>query len=129
MFRFAATALTCLALATPAAAQELIGGYFALIGPQDMTNSKGARLKNFCAIVQQDRANFHKFGIRHEYDEHDPWFTNLAARQKISADCRIGAGSEYIPDAVLRGEQRYIRVQVYGRGGVPQFVVVHEGAG
>ena len=129
MLKFSAALVFALTIAAPATAQELLGGYFALIGPEDMRNSKGAPLRDFCAIVQQDRANVQKFGIVHEYDEYDPWFTTLANRKKISADCRIGAGSEYIPAAVLRGEQRFIRVQVYGRGGVPQFVVVHEGAG
>ncbi|RYH12373.1 hypothetical protein [Tropicimonas sp. IMCC6043] len=130
MIRIVATlALSLATTAVPAAAQDLLGGYFAFIGTADMHNSKGVRLTNFCGILQQDRANVHKFRIRQEYDEGDPWFTTLAARQKIAADCRIGAGSEYIRNAVLRGEERYVRVQVYGWGGVPEFVVVHEGAG
>lgn len=129
MVRFAAALALSLAAVTPAAAQDLLGGYFAFIGYEDMHSSKGVRLQDFCGILQQDRANYHKFGIRQQYDEGDPWFTTLAARQKIAADCRIGAGSEYIPGAVLRGEERYVRVQVYGWGGVPAFVIVHEGAG
>ena len=129
MFRFGLALALGMSLAAPVAAQELLGGYFTTIGYEDMRNSKGVRLGDFCAIIQQDRANYHKFGVRHEYDEGDPWFTTLANRKKISANCRIGAGSEYIPAAVLRGEIRYIRVQVFGYGGVPQFVEVHEGAG
>lgn len=129
MIRLTAVLFLFASLAVPAAAQDLLGGYFAELGYEDMRNSKGKPLRNFCAIVQQDRANFHKFGIRHQNDESDPWFTSLAARKKISADCRIASGSEYIPAAVLRGEPRFVRVQVFGRGGVPQWVVVHEGAG
>ena len=129
MNRVFAAVFTGFCLTPPAVAQELLGGYFALIGPEDMRNSSGAALGNICAIVQQDRANYHKFGIRQEYDEGDPWFATPAARQKISQNCRIAPGSEYIPLAILRGETRYIRVQVFGSGGVPQYVVVHEGAG
>ncbi|NDR56424.1 hypothetical protein [Aliiruegeria sabulilitoris] len=129
MLRLSAALVFTLAFAAPAAAQQLLGGYYAMIGYEDMRNSKGAPLRDFCAIIQQDRANVHKFGIVHEYDEYDAWFTTLANRKKISADCRVGAGSEYIPSAILRGERRYVRVQVYGWGGTPQFVIVHEGAG
>lgn len=129
MIRLFAALFVSVMFVTPASAQDLLGGYFAFIGYEDTRNSKGQALRNFCAIVQQDRANYHKFGIRHEWDESDSWFTTPQARSKISTNCHVAAGSEYIPSAVLRGEPRFIRVQVFGRGGVPQWVEIHEGAG
>ncbi len=113
----------------PAGAQELIAEYYALIGPEDMHNSRGERLGDFCAIVQQDRANYHRFGVRHEYDADDPIFHSRAARAAIPGRCRIMPGSEYIPAVVLGGETRFIWVRVYGHGGTPTELRIAEGAG
>lgn len=129
MKKLVVAAFLAVTVAAPVGAQELLGGYFAMLDYQDMRNSKGVVLGDFCAVVQQDRANWHKFGIRQQYDEGDPWFTSLQRRQVISGNCFVAAGSEYIPNAVLRGEPRFVRVQVFGRNGVPQWVEVHEGAG
>jgi hypothetical protein len=60
-----------------------IGTYMALIGPEDLTNSSGARLTDAGAIIAQDRANFHRFGIRHALDESDPWFGSRGHRMAI----------------------------------------------
>lgn len=70
--------------ASIAAAQDApIGSYMALIGPEDLVNSSGTRLTTVGAIIAQDRANYHKFGIRHRYDESDPWFTGRGHRMSI----------------------------------------------
>ncbi len=121
----------CLALATPgpALAQALLGEYFTFIDYADMVNSRGTRLTTFCAMVQQDRANMHTFNRAHELEDWDPWFKTAEARSRISSDCRIGEGAEYIPPYALGGEEIYIRVRVFGHGNAPQFVVVEEGAG
>jgi hypothetical protein len=44
-----------------ARAQSLIGECYDLIGPADFYDSSGVPLDDFGAILQQDRANFHRF--------------------------------------------------------------------
>lgn len=72
------------AFATAASAQDsVIGTYTALLGPEDLTNSSGTRLQDAAAIVAQDRANYHRFGIRHAADQSDPWFDSRGHRMAI----------------------------------------------
>jgi len=129
MSRILAALLGLSVCAAPVAAQEYLGQYFTTIGPEDMHNSSGQRLWNFCAIVQQDRANYHRFGIRHPHDEGDPFFGTYEMRSNIPGSCRIMPGSEYVADRVLSGTTKYIRVEVYGIDGIPTGVMVSEGAG
>lgn len=123
-----ALALVLLASA-PSRAQELIAEYYALIGAEDMYNSRGERLGDFCSVVQQDRANYHRFGIRQDSDTSDPIFHSREARAMILGRCRIVQGSEYIPTVVLDGQTRFIWVRVYGHGGIPTEIWIAEGAG
>ena len=37
---------------------QIVVQYAANIAPRDLTNSRGVRLNNFAAVLQQDRANF-----------------------------------------------------------------------
>lgn len=92
MLSFARRTLMALAMpllwsvgAPPAAAQETVATYFAALGPQDYYNSSGARLTSFAQVLQQDRANFHRFGRRDAYDQGDPIFADLSARSMIPA--------------------------------------------
>ncbi|MEL7115313.1 MAG: hypothetical protein AAGP08_06930 [Pseudomonadota bacterium] len=82
-----------LALATsPAAAQQIIAEYRTMLGPHDMRNASGARLTDLCAIVQQDRANYHRFGMRDELDSFDAAFSDPAMRAKMSGTSGPGTG-------------------------------------
>ena len=114
--------------ASPATAQHWLGEYYTLIGPNDFYNSSGTRLRDFCAIIQQDRANYHRFGIRDQADEWDPFFDARVARNRISQTCYTPAGHEYLRDFLLSGQTRYLWVQVYGTGGAITRVEVREGA-
>ena len=120
----------CLALIAPMArAQTLIAEYFTLIGPADFTNSSGTPLRDFGAILQQDRANYHRFGRRDALDGWDPIFADQGQRARIPQIWQIAPGSDYIPGRVLSGESRYLWIRVFGSGGIPQVMVVSEGAG
>lgn len=110
-------------------AQQLIAEYYTSLTGADLRNSRGVPLGNFCAIVQQDRANHHRFGIRHDGDQWDPIFADRAARAQISSTCQLAAGSEYIPSMIAQYGSRYVWVRVYGSGGWPTLVLVAEGAG
>ena len=48
---------------------DFMFSYFTWLSPRDTYNSRGAPLNDVCAIVQQDRANVHKFG---NPDRHTP---------------------------------------------------------
>lgn len=111
-----------------AAPQEL-GSYYAALTAQDMYNSSGKRLTEFCQIVQQDRANYHRFKRRDDSDEGDPFFSSAETRQVIAQACFVGAGQDYIVDDVMNGIPRYVWVQVFGSGGRITAVVVNEGGG
>jgi|AACY02.2.fsa_nt_gi hypothetical protein len=123
--------IAALGLGAPvtAAAQDLLGAYFALLSPRDFYNSNGQRLSGFCQVLQQDRANYHRFGNRDDLDEWDPVFASVENRQRISTSCALDQGSDYIAGAVARGETRYVYVRIFGTGGTPTFVLAAEGAG
>jgi len=72
-----------LAMAAPVGAADLIDGYVAYIGTEDLYNSKGARLSQPWQVLRQDRANYHRFGIRHYGDEGDGFFADKSNRAKM----------------------------------------------
>jgi hypothetical protein len=77
-----AAALAC---GAPVSAQQTITAYFMSIGPQDTVNSRGAPLTSFAQMVQQDRANFHRFGRADPADEGDGVFADRQMRAMIPA--------------------------------------------
>lgn len=112
-----------------ASAQQLIGSYYATLGQHDFFNSSGTRLRDFGAIVQQDRANVHRFGIYDGNDEGDPVFGNRNNRSLIPNIIQLGSGGQGLRNWVMQGNQAYIYVEIYGFGSTPQYIVVHQGAG
>lgn len=73
-----------LAVAADTHAQgPLLEVYTAFLGPDDHFNSKGARLTQPWQVIRQDRANFHKFGIRDRGDEGDRFFGSIANRNRM----------------------------------------------
>lgn len=131
MFLRAALAALALALpAAPATAQQLLATYFAMLDPHDMRNSSGVTLRDFGAILQQDRANYHRFGRRNEMDGSDPFFGNPALRARIPELYARGPGApDYIRRMVLSGTPRFVMIRVYGQNGTPAWIEVSEGAG
>ncbi|MFW5655407.1 MAG: hypothetical protein ACOCYW_07140 [Roseicyclus sp.] len=127
--RLVAAGFLAIAAPLPAFAQQLIGEYYTSLTPTDFFNSRGARLTDFGAILQQDRANYHRFGRADDLDQWDPIFADPNLRALIPRIWRSGPGSEYVPGWVLSGKVRYVFVQIFGQNGVPSFIVVHEGAG
>ncbi len=117
---------------TPVAAhaQQVLAEYFTLLSDADFYNSSGARLGSFGGVLQQDRANFHRFRLRDPQDQSDPYFSNKALRAGISEMYRRGPGAQqYIIDALLSGRPKYVLVRIIGSGGVPSYLEVYEGAG
>lgn len=105
------------AIAAPAQAIACNGGlitqYNAEISRQDIRNSSGTRLTSLGTILQQDRANVHRFGRADNGDGHDDFFGSAENRALIprwlhdvepSAAARIRAGAGgYITVEVYQG--------------------------
>ncbi len=130
MKRIFSTIAVLVAMAGPVSAQDWQYLYSTLLGPADFTNSSGARLGDLCAIVQQDRANFHRFNLRDQADSSDAYFGSRSERARIPGMCQLADGFDYIRRDVLNGTPRYIGV--YGRfNGSGQLVAIRilEGAG
>lgn len=110
MVRF--SLLAFLLLATPAAAEEyLLGTYLAWIGGEDLYNSKGKRLGDAVSVLRQDRANFHRFGIRHALDEPDHWFHQIEARGAMPDLFQSGGGVS--AETARRIVEGHVHVAVY----------------
>lgn len=121
---FAAVLTTVLAGASVAQDQP-IGGYLTLLGAEDLTNSSGVRLTSAAAIIAQDRANFHRFGIRHQDDQSDPWFHSRGHRAAIPSLVQVDA---YTADIIVRqGALVYIEVYADPTGQMTRMTVVIPG--
>lgn len=99
--------LTTPLLATPAQANT---SYCTYISSKDTYNTNGTRLRSVGQIIQQDRANYHKFGNSDSSDGYDGYFTSYNRRVALSrANVR---GSSSVKSAILRGDA-YIYVDYY----------------
>lgn len=111
---FAATLALGLALAGGmAAAQQVLGGYAAWIGTDDLYNSNGQRLSEPWQVIRQDRANYHRFRIRQAGDEGDPFFADANNRAALESLIRRGHIDRSAANAILRGNVM-IHVTVIG---------------
>ncbi len=72
---------------------DRITDYLANIAPRDLYNSRGVRLGDVGAILQQDRANLHKTGMADGsgdfVDLPDNYFTSLQRRRLLSTAPRF----------------------------------------
>jgi hypothetical protein len=118
-----ATALLCVlaAIGSPAHAQQLLDTYIAHISERDHFNSKGVRLWSAAAIIRQDRANFHRFGIRDPADQADTFFADMGNREKLERMIERGRSDPRALNAIIHGTP-IIRVEIYGYGAVGEFV-------
>lgn len=57
--------------------------YAAQISSADMTNSRGAFLVDVPAILQQDRANIHRYKTKEAGDNEDSFFADFATRVQM----------------------------------------------
>ena len=114
--------LVLLGITGPAAAQSLVTRYEARISGQDLMNSNGAALGSAAAIIRQDRANFHRFGLRDAEDGDDPYFADAANRAALEVLIQKGSVNANAL-ALLRSGQSRVRVEVW-RGGDGDFVRV-----
>lgn len=107
-----------------AQAQQIIDSYYAVIGPQDRYNSSGALLGSMGAILQQDRANLHRFGRGDIDDDYDRYFSDAGVRSQIPALYAAGRQDQIIEQTVLRGPGLRIVVFLCGNNGVISYLTV-----
>ena len=117
-------ALSLLATPSSAQAQQYLGEYFAYLGRHDMFNSRGVRLTDLGSILQQDRANYHRFNLRDNWDDPDPVFHDRAVRARIPNIWQLAPTATSVPGRVARGEFVLVRVTIYGNRGGPTTLIV-----
>ncbi len=127
MNRMIAAALSLSLFAGAASADNLMFEYYATLSPQDTYNSKGQPLNDVCAIVQQDRANVHRFG-NPDGEQPDPFFNTTARRGMIAGNCDYDR-SHHTVDRIRSQFIGFVLVRVYGSGGSVTRVQILEAAG
>ncbi len=120
-----------LGIPTISKANSLIVDYYSLLGPADAYNSRGEPLNDLCAIVQQDRANWHRFGNREQSDSGDYFFDSTDRRAMMAGRCEYDRGYYSNPGSRIRNGSRsfYVYVRVFGNSGQISRVLIDEGAG
>ena len=127
----AAMVLGALTLAPAATAGDIdtVATYVARLSGQDHVSSTGQRLTSAAAIIQQDRANYHRFGKRDTEDEGDPIFADPEVRAGIAAAIARGCCPfDPVEEAVIVGDtpliegfvswdgkKHFMTVQIVGR--------------
>jgi len=102
-----------LALVLPGvAAAQPVEVYVARLSSHDHHNSNGQRLTTIAAIIRQDRANFHRFGIRDPEDDDDAFFDDANNRARLERLIARGSVSRRAGRAILYGTP-LIQVTVY----------------
>ncbi len=127
MKRMIAAALSLSLFAGAASAENLMFEYYATLSPQDTYNSKGQPLNDVCAIVQQDRANVHRFG-NPDGEQPDPFFNTTARRGMIAGKCDY-VRSHHTVDRIRSQYIGFVLVRVYGSGGSVTRLQILEAAG
>jgi hypothetical protein len=105
-------ALAQIGLAIPSHAQTLIESYTTQLSEQDHFSSRGDRLQNAAAIIRQDRANFHKFGLRDPGDQHDDFFASAANREALEEMINAGTSEPSAIRSIVNGTPA-VRVSIF----------------
>ena len=103
-------------------AQQLLESYQAFLSERDHFNSSGQRLTTAAAIIRQDRANFHRFGLRDAGDESDSFFSIADNRAALERMLEHGRAEPGVISRIVNGTP-LVRVEVW-QGGAGPFVVV-----
>ncbi len=103
-------------------AQQLLESYVALLSERDHFNSDGQRLTSAAAIIRQDRANFHRFGLRDPADEDDRFFVDEGNRAALENLLAHGRADQGVINRIVNGTP-LVRVEVWKENAGP-FIVV-----
>ena len=100
------------AVMAPASAQQLQESYRAQLSERDHFNSNGERLQSAAAIIRQDRANFHRFGIRDPGDQSDVFFTDVNNRAELEALIERGTSEPHAINRIVNGTPM-VRIDIF----------------
>ncbi|MEJ5218856.1 hypothetical protein WG622_11420 [Cognatishimia sp. D5M38] len=115
-------------IATPSiVGSQVIESYFTLLSSRDRRNSSGAPITAIAGIIQQDRANYHRFGKADLSDQSDTTFSTLEARRQIPRLMSNGIVSNGLEGLILRGNV-LVQIQIIGRNGIPEAINVYQAA-
>jgi len=89
-----------------------IGSYTARLGPADHISSRGLPLEKASDILQQDRANYYRFGVRDPEDSGCGWFRARAHRAAIGRMLPTASMPPELRNAI-RHASPLVRVEVY----------------
>lgn len=110
-----AAAFGLAAWAQPGFAQgALVDSYCTQISENDKYASDGYALRDAGSILRQDRANYHRYGLRDPGDERDSTFRSSGARERIPAMLDRGNTERRVLRRIVRGTP-YVCVDVYRR--------------
>lgn len=91
---------------------DFVTAYIAKLSMQDHVNSRGTVLNSVAGILQQDRANFHKYNKKDPEDEYDSVFTSYEMRSKIASLLKNGKLSKEEENIIINSEPM-VEVEVY----------------
>ena len=83
--------------------EVIVTSYKAHLSAQDHFSSNGSRLSNAAAVIRQDRANFHKFGLRDAQDQSDDFFANASNREALEQMIKRGNISPILSQEIING--------------------------
>ena len=101
--KLAILALAAVAMTPTCALAAPLEVYEARLSAQDHFNSNGQRLTTAAAIIRQDRANYHKYGLRDPEDEGDSYFASAENRARLEALIARGSVTPRAARAILNG--------------------------
>jgi hypothetical protein len=105
--------ICCMTLISqPIQAQQLVESYQAFLSERDHFNSNGQRLTTAAAIIRQDRANFHRFGLRDPGDQDDAFFADMENREALEKLLERGRAEPGVISRIVDGTA-LVRVQVF----------------
>jgi hypothetical protein len=100
-----------------ARADEILETYRARLSARDHFNTNGERLTSPAAIIRQDRANVHRFGIVDPEDESDQFFASERNREILEKLLEGGRSKPAAYQAVVNGTPLVVVTVLRGNGG------------
>ena len=83
--------------------EVIVASYKAHLSAQDHFSSNGSRLSDAASVIRQDRANFHKFGLRDAQDQSDDFFANSSNREALEQMLKRGNISPGLSETIING--------------------------
>lgn len=114
---FAAQALGQSTIRSLPASNHVIDAYIAQISYTDLVNSAGVPLTTPWQVLRQDRANFHRFGIRDRFDQSDTFFADARNRAIMENMLAQGSITGQAARDILSGNA-VVLVEIHGSGSI-----------